>query len=900
MNKWRLAAGLVLYANGIFAQSGELADSVTRTNETLQPYLSTVSSLDYYPYTLNFTEQLSVATTGIRALSPSLPGMTNRLAIRGYSNMYHEQMPAVVVDGNLYTGSLSNLNPYMIEELKIIRNPFESSLPMSLTADGVIEIKTKRHRGDKKWYFNFNTNAGMVSRGVKDYDVITDPGMFYELMYTKYRNELYLSGMNWEDTKVKAANEFVAGYYLNNLYDVPNNELIDINTGKFNSNARRLYDDDIYGRFERKNGFRNQHNFIASRLFEKGNLNINAGYVKERSFIKTLDFDRVDLGLKGNWNLSGRWTVGFTASYAHQGISATETPYKSKQDVSPLAAYYARDNNGAIIKNSKGADSVSSLFSHWPVLLDAPKTTTTFSVHPYLVVHLFKSLNFKVNAGMNSDKIDQHKQYYRYNALSFGDNHLMRSMQYLSFNPSLNWYHNKGKHRWNAVVQWSHYRYKHTVDCHVNTPAVMLNITDGYGYQNNNLDFNSTYTFNNRIGINLRLNQERNVNNKNVIVPQKYQANNYALGINANIVNSNRGYLTLVADYVLQKNFIHFNHERAFSSLENALLYNNSSSSINFLPLAYFVPVETSQKTYQASLRASMFDHRLKFSAGYFVRNIYDARTYFNNQLMGYWYFSEGLNLLNSGYEFDIQSRVIDRSDFKWNVQLTGTHFANKLGGALAKMGGIAPFENKSINSMYLPEWGGVDPATGSNLLIRKDGTKTAATFVDFEDYKFFKGSDPVLWGSFGNSISWNKLSINILFNYSLGGQVYDQVYAMLSQSDRGAFSTYNVHKDLLESWTPEHRNTDIPVTTNYSTNNSFFMTNASWLSLKNVNISYDLPKHIFRNNFIDGVSAYIAGDNLLFLSKRQGLNPNAAFGPIALSTFPMTRTLMVGFNLNF
>lgn len=901
MNKIILIGlGFACHIPALFAQNAVVPDTVVQAEHSLSPYDSKVSALDDYPYALNFTHQLSVATTGIRAATPSLPGMTTNLAVRGFSNVYYEQMPAVVVDGNLYVGSLSNINPYMIDELKVIKNPFESSLPLSLGADGVIEIKTKKHSGAKKWYFNFNTNAGIITRGGTDYDVFTDPGELYEFMYTKYRNELYLYGMDWEATKHPAANEFAAGYYLNNLYDVPNSQLIDINTGKFNRNARRIYDDDIYGRFERKNGFRNQHNFIASGLFKKGSLDFNTGYSKERSFIKELDFDRINLGLNGAWKPFNKLTVGFAASYAHQSISATEPIHISKQNISPLTEYFVRDNDGTILKNKEGADSVSGMFSNWSTIMDAPKRTATTSINPYLIFKLVKGLDFKLNAGFVSDKIESRKGYYRYNSFNYGENNLNRSMQQLSINPALSWYQMKGKHRWNTVLQLNHYRYKQDINYRVKTDPVKINITDGYSYQNSNLDWNSGYTFNNRIGVNVRLNREINTNDKNVINEQKYSAFNYAFGVHGSIIKNSQGYLSLVADYTSQKNFIHFNHERAFSSLEQSLLNTPGFTNTSYLPLAYFVPVLTSQKTYQVGLRAAALRDRLKFYANYFVRDVYNARTLTSSRIdPGYWSFTDGLDILNKGYEFEIQGKIIDRSRFSWNMLLTGTHFDNKFGGTFFSRG-IQPFDGKSINSLNMPKWAGVDPNTGRNLYIKKDGTKVADDNMDYEDYTLFKGSDPVLWGSLGNKIKWKNVSVGVMLNYSLGGQVFDQTYAILSSSDRAAFSTFNVHKDLLKSWTPDNRQTDIPVTTTYRMQHSFFLTDASWLSLKNVNIQYELPQRMFQRTVVNSITAYLAGDNLLFLSKRQGLDPNARFGPIATSSFPMTRTIMIGFNLNF
>lgn len=890
--------GILSVPGKLFAQEQLLTDSLTiDPKQEFRIYDSKVSSLELYPYTTNLSHQLSVNTTGIRSNSPSLPGMSTQLAMRGFSNIYYEQMPAIVVDGNLYRGSLSSINPYTIATLKVINNPFESTLPLGLTADGVIEITTKKPVAQNKWQFNFNTNAGIVGRGVQEYDVFTNAASFYEMLYLASSSHLFQYGTSWEEAKIMGAEYMENLSGLHQRYDVPTSQLIDVSTGKFNSNAHALYNDNFPNQFYRKNGFRNQHNFIASKSFKTGYLSINSGYLKERTFVKEADFSRFNAGLNGAWNPARKLTIGLNASYAKHTLSAIEIPFNLGQYNSPLTDYYERDINGNKIQTSRGTDSLSRIAAISETLLNAPLTTSTVSVNPYFEYQFTDQLKLSVQMGYNAENVSSQKYYYRRISLEAGNDLLQLSYRQLNINPSLSWIGRKGKHLWNSTLQFHHVQHQQAFTRKINSTSVRFNFNEEFDYHNNNLDWNAGYVFAQTIGINARINYEENTNKNARKDNYVYRALNYALGVHWSVFrpSANKGHFSIFADYAQQKNFMHFNNERTTA------IYEGNVNPYQFI-YSYFAPTPSNQTSYTLGLKGTIPDRQLQFRANYFVRNI--AATRYWQPILSSYFISGGLDIRNSGFEFSLNSDILSGKDLRWHAGLHATHFSNKLDGRIFKSANLLNYKSgKALQTLYLPEWAGVDPQNGRSLYAKMDGSTTADyQTITPDDLKAYRAV-PFLFGSFTNRVQWKNLSLGFTLNYSVGGKVLDIDYMNLMQSNRFLYGENNVHKDMLKSWTPDNPNKEYPAINGFHSYNqwsSYFLTDASWLSIKNVNIQYNFPARMFNNRSIRGLCAYIAADNLFLLSHRQGLDPNTNFQGMQSAQYPMMRTILLGFNLDF
>ena len=178
----------------------------------------------------------------------------------------------------------------------------------------------------------------------------------------------------------------------------------------------------------------------------------------------------------------------------------------------------------------------------------------------------------------------------------------------------------------------------------------------------------------------------------------------------------------------------------------------------------------------------------------------------------------------------------------------------------------------------------------------------------------------PTVYGSFGLNVSYKNFSLSSVFTYGLGSKVYDGIYAAKMSVSANPGS---VHEDVLKGWTgvPEGMKEDspnridpngIPMAYTFSTYNQVtisnnagtstrFLTSGNYLVVKNLALSYDLPKRLLTPLQVQGVSFTVACENLHTFSARTGLNPQYNFsGTTSTNTFVTARVFTAGLNVRF
>lgn len=156
----------------------------------------------------------------------------------------------------------------------------------------------------------------------------------------------------------------------------------------------------------------------------------------------------------------------------------------------------------------------------------------------------------------------------------------------------------------------------------------------------------------------------------------------------------------------------------------------------------------------------------------------------------GFSSYAENLGKIkNTGIDFSLRWTVIRNyhSDFRWNVSVSAVRNVNKL---LEINNSLTAFnidqdnntldkpmvryqEGKSMGTIWANESLGIDPATGNELFLDKDGKMTDVW--DAKNYKPLGNKDPKLYGNFGTSIFYKGFELNASFYYRFGGQNYNQ-----------------------------------------------------------------------------------------------------------------------------
>ena len=138
----------------------------------------------------------------------------------------------------------------------------------------------------------------------------------------------------------------------------------------------------------------------------------------------------------------------------------------------------------------------------------------------------------------------------------------------------------------------------------------------------------------------------------------------------------------------------------------------------------------------------------------------------------------------------------------------------------------------------------------------------------------------PALVGGFGINMRYKNFDVSLNFDYQIGGKMLDAQYRSLMGTSADGTDGYTIHKDWVDSWTPQNPNATHPrwqYNDQYTASRSDrFYINASYLNFQSFTIGYTLPKSWVRPLQMSSVRLYAAGENLGFISHRKGFDPRS------------------------
>lgn len=152
--------------------------------------------------------------------------------------------------------------------------------------------------------------------------------------------------------------------------------------------------------------------------------------------------------------------------------------------------------------------------------------------------------------------------------------------------------------------------------------------------------------------------------------------------------------------------------------------------------------------------------------------------------------------------------------------------------------------EGVSLNAIWVVPSLGIDPSTGKEIYLKKDGSRTYTWSVD--DKRPIGDALPKVQGTFGINLDYKGITLNAIFSYKLGGQYYNYT---LADAVENADLIYNVDRRVFtDRWNPETPG----VASKYKALSRYpsltkptsrFIQDLNELSLTTLNIGYD-----FRN----------------------------------------------------
>ena len=269
----------------------------------------------------------------------------------------------------------------------------------------------------------------------------------------------------------------------------------------------------------------------------------------------------------------------------------------------------------------------------------------------------------------------------------------------------------------------------------------------------------------------------------------------------------------------------------------------------------------------------------------------------------------------NSGVEIELNYTPIETNDLKWVINWNGTLMKNKilelhpdLKGEMID-GSYIYREGESLYQMYLTKYAGVDPDSGEALYWAKD--ENGVEYKD-KDWSAAYNSNrqasgdllPTIYGGVGTTLEYRGFDFSIQCAYQLGGTIYDSGYQAFMHGGDSHYMGYNWHKDILNAWTPENRNTNIPrvdAIDKYTNSSSDrWLTSSDYFSINNITLGYTLPKRWLRSLGIGSLRIYGAADNVALFSARKGLDPRMSYTTASTDRYTPIRTISGGLKVTF
>ncbi len=271
-------------------------------------------------------------------------------------------------------------------------------------------------------------------------------------------------------------------------------------------------------------------------------------------------------------------------------------------------------------------------------------------------------------------------------------------------------------------------------------------------------------------------------------------------------------------------------------------------------------------------------------------------------------------NMQNSGVEISLTGDIIHTANAHWSMTWMGSTVRNKVLHLADKpeivSGNYIIKEGETVNSFYLAESAGVDPATGAKLYWVWDTDEEGNPGERYISDDYQKASScrrivgsrmPKLYGSWSNDVHIGNFDFSLMTTWSIGGYVNDGVYRSL------LYNTYigeAGHIDRLKAWKKPGDVTSIPKIEDHGssritmTDDELF--DASYFAIKNISVGYTIPAKALQAAKIESIRISLSADNVKLFSALKGMDPQYNFTGGTGYSYTPTRTVSLGVDINF
>lgn len=344
----------------------------------------------------------------------------------------------------------------------------------------------------------------------------------------------------------------------------------------------------------------------------------------------------------------------------------------------------------------------------------------------------------------------------------------------------------------------------------------------------------------------------------------------------------------------------------------------------------------------------SFFKGRLNGGIGYYSKETKDALfTAITPGSTGYRTIIGNLgDTKNTGVELELKGDVLKTDDFTWNVSLNVSKNENKLtrisddfkdengfltgfpGGGRLKEGSPIGLIYGYVSEGLFQDQQVIDDLNAASPTGTYQNSQTSPGDIRFKDLTGPDGTpdgrittldqevigdtQPDFFGGFNNTFYYKGFSLSTFFTFSVGNDI--EAFSLARGTNfASTFIGENKDTSILNAWTPDNTDTNIPRLVYSDPNNndrtsSHYVYDASYLRLKTLNFSYTFPEETLNQlKFFDHISVFITAQNLFTLTSYPGADPEASnlynndiSAGRDINRFPIAKVFTTGVRIGF
>ncbi len=279
----------------------DLTGSVSRAN---------VEAFKDQPNT-SIVQSLQGTVAGLNIGTVSSPGENSDMSVRGRTSLSGASNPLIVLDGIIYRGSLIDINNADVQSVDVLKDASSKAIYGSQAANGVIIITTKQGKKARKPVFNFSSYLAVQSPGKMTHP-LNRQGYIDKTSNYFWEDAFLAPDYTQKDPSFDPSTRFVFPGVVDGYNNGTETDWLDLVT---------------------QNSYIQNTNISMAGREEKTSYFLSAGYTENKGFLKNSDYNKINLRINFEHEISDWLTLGLQSFMSTSDYSNVPTDFDEELDI---------------------------------------------------------------------------------------------------------------------------------------------------------------------------------------------------------------------------------------------------------------------------------------------------------------------------------------------------------------------------------------------------------------------------------------------------------------------------------------------------------------------------------------------------------------------------------------